>query len=580
MAEAFDDYYKHELRLLKDMASRFAADYPALAGQLRGSSADPDVERVLEGVAFLSADIRRKIDDEFPEFLHALVDAVCPHYLQPMPACTVMAFTGKPSLKQALTVPAGTHIDARPVQDTTCRFRTCYPVEVLPLTITAIRRPDLENDRPVSEGVWLRVSFKSQDVAVSSLKMNRLRLFVNGEWGEATDLFQLLTRHLRQIQVSCDNRVSTLPTEALRPMGFRDDEALLPRDTTSLPGYAVLHDYFLFPEKFLFLDLDLAAWRDRGEGTEFHLDLFCEVPPFQLGKLRKDRLVLNATPAVNLFGRDAEPLVLDHHESDMLLRPAGAGGKHVFPVSVGKVEGIPRGGSGRRAYRPVSRFAADQDAGPVYQTSLRPSVLHEGQDMFLSVAFPPTEAVPDKEILKVHMTCSNGSLPLELMPGDIDQPTQDTPELVGFRNLTIPSTPRPPPLGEDRLWYLVSHLSLNYLSITDAEALRKVLSHYAGEESKGRGSANRKRIDGMVGLTVSPDECLYQGRFIRGQHLHLQLRLDHFASPGDAYVMGHVLNHFFASCAPLNSFSQLEIEDANSGERFVWPPMLGTRSLL
>lgn len=46
--------------------------------------ADPDIERLLEGVAFLTGNLRQKIEDEFPELTHGLIKMLWPNYLRPL----------------------------------------------------------------------------------------------------------------------------------------------------------------------------------------------------------------------------------------------------------------------------------------------------------------------------------------------------------------------------------------------------------------------------------------------------------------------------------------------------------------
>ena len=573
----FNDYYKQELRRLRELAVEFADSHPSLAGLLKGPSADPDVERILEGTAFLTADLRRKLDDQLPEVLHALAQAVCPQHLRPIPAATVMAFKPRSNLKQTLRVAAGTHLDSVPVGGHPCRFRTCFDVKVSPLAVTGVSRPD---DAQPGE-LRIRLSLAAQEVALDSLELDNLRLYLGGDLLEAADLYALLNHQLREIQVRTERAVSVLRPSALRPVGWGEGEQLLPRPRNVLPAYGALQDYFLFPEKYLFLDLDLSEWRARS-GTRVDIDFVCAAGALSPPPLNRDRFVLHATPAVNLFEHEAEPLALDHRQAELMLRPAGRAPGELWIFSVDQVQGIARGAGGKRAYRPLSAFAAGAGSGPVYQTVHRPAPIGEGVELYLSVALPPEEPLVDKEILKVGLTCCDGRRPEALVPGDIRVPTRDTPELVDFSNLTAPTPGRLPPLEGELMWQLIAHLSLNYLSLAEADNLKALLRHYAGgkEQARARDIANQKRIDAIAGLSVAPEERLFGRAFVRGQSLRLSLRAEAFASQGDQYLFGMLLNRFFASCAALNSFTALCVEDAATGARMSWPAMIGTQPLL
>ena len=75
----FNHYFQSELSALREQGRRFAEHHPALAPYLAGTSTDPDVERLLEGVAFLTGRLRQKLDDELPELTHSLMHLLWPN---------------------------------------------------------------------------------------------------------------------------------------------------------------------------------------------------------------------------------------------------------------------------------------------------------------------------------------------------------------------------------------------------------------------------------------------------------------------------------------------------------------------
>src|SRR4030095_3561713 len=89
----FNPYYQEELAYLREMGKEFAAAHPAVAHMLESSGADPDVERLLEGVAFLTGRVRQKLDDEIPELFQSLMSLLWPHYLRPVPSTSILQFT-------------------------------------------------------------------------------------------------------------------------------------------------------------------------------------------------------------------------------------------------------------------------------------------------------------------------------------------------------------------------------------------------------------------------------------------------------------------------------------------------------
>ena len=89
-------YYNEELRHLREMGAEFAEAYPKIAARLGmdGSEVvDPYVERILEGVAFLSARVQLELELQFPSFTRHLLEIVYPHYLSPTPSMMIASYS-------------------------------------------------------------------------------------------------------------------------------------------------------------------------------------------------------------------------------------------------------------------------------------------------------------------------------------------------------------------------------------------------------------------------------------------------------------------------------------------------------
>jgi type VI secretion system protein ImpG len=132
----FPKYYQQELSSLRELGAEFSKAHPSLAPLLNGTRADPDVERLLEGSAFLTALLRQKLDDEFPEIIHDLMQTVAPAYLNPLPSATIQAFRPKATVRNSVKLPSGIFCASVPVEGISCLFKTCYDTEIHPLSIT------------------------------------------------------------------------------------------------------------------------------------------------------------------------------------------------------------------------------------------------------------------------------------------------------------------------------------------------------------------------------------------------------------------------------------------------------------
>ncbi len=547
---------------------------------LSGPSTDPDVERLLEGVAFLTALLRLKLDDEFPEIVHELIQLIWPHYLRPIPSSTIMAFTPKPMVKQSLVIPAGIHVASVPVDGTSCFFKTCYDVEVHPLTFL-----DASLDQTGGRPPTVRLRFQLNGPKLSAWEPRSLRFFLADDYPSASNLYYLLRHRLRRIIIEPEEGGApfSLSPESLKPVGYSERDALIPYPSHSFPGYRILQEYFFLPEKFLFLDLEgWERWENRGEGSNFTISFELDSLPSTPPRIRRESFILFATPVINLFPHEADPIRLDHRKTEYLVRPSGSRPGHHQVYSIEDAVGFVQGTAEERRYQPFDFFKSDVRSHPVYHLIHKRSPVTEGFDVYLSVAYPPEEGIPTTETLSVNLLCTNGFLPEQLRPGDISQHTSTSPEYVEFKNLYSPKSHVLPPIEGNLLWRLLSHLSLNYLSLSQAENLRALLELYlfAGTRDRAAFEANQKRIAAIEGVESVSSNRLVSGILMRGQEIRLKAREDHFASPGDLFLFGCVLDYFLGGYATLNTFTRLLIEEVTRGERYQWPARIGDHPLI
>ncbi len=576
----FNKYYQEELANIKDLGADFSRNHPALAPMLRGPSQDPDVERLLEGVAFLTALLRQKLDDEFPEIIHEMIQLIWPHYLRPIPSSTIVRFTPKATLKQPIRIPRRIQVASKPVDGTSCLFRTCYEVDVNPLALLDAQFVEVSG-QPSS----IRLRFELAGLKLEDWTPERLRLFLAGDFSAASDLYFILRHHLARIVFMAEGgkKVHALSPDHLKPVGFEPDQELLPYPSQSFPGYRVLQEYFILPEKFLFLDITgWEKWKNREETSRFEVRFEFDNLPFRPARINKDTFVLSAAPAINIFPHEADPIRLDQRKSEYPIRPSGTEPAHYQVYSVEKVVGYTHGTAKEREYASFDMFRPTPDAGPVYHISLKSSPVRSETTFYLSAAYPRDVGPPASETLSIDILCTNGFLPEGIRLGDVTQPTSSTPEFVDFANITPPTTCILPPLGSNLLWRLLSHLSLNYVSLAKAENLRAVLELYIFEKGRDRTAAlaNKKRISGIEKLETKSADRLVSGILMRGREIVLNARSDHFAGPGDLFLFGSVLDYFLGAYASLNSFTILKIKEVLRGDLYQWPARIGEKPLI
>ncbi len=584
----YNVYYQEELAFLREMGREFAAAHPAVAHMLESAGADPDVERLLEGVAFLTGRVRQKLDDEIPELFQSMMSLLWPHYLRPVPSTGILQF--HPMVEQLsgpITVKRGTEVESVPVDGTPCRFRTTYDVELAPIELA-----DCHLDLPMASDAQLRLVVKAAGKAqLEQVKLRRLRLYLADEVVQASSLYLWLMRYAKHVELRNPEtkQVVRLEADSIRPVGFADSEGLLPYPSHSFAGYRLLQEYFTCPTKFYFVEFTgLERLLHLGLGEKFEIVVPFSRRPEDEMRVDRESMRLFCTPIVNLFKHAADGIRVDHTRTQHRVRPSTSGSppEHYEIYSIDKVVGLVQGEAQRREYPPLYAF---QHVGGVgedaiyYQSRLYDAVVGEGTDSYISfVSANQKLVVPPTETISIDITASNRNLAARLKVGDVNVATSSSPEFARFRNITAISRSLRPPLGRGLHWRLISHLSLNYLSLMSIEALRGILELYNYQALYDRQAAreNILRLEGLVALDARPVERLVQGSPIRGTRIDLQMSEASFAGEGDMYMFACVLNEFFALYASMNALTELHVKGTKYGEVYEWAPRLGQQVVL
>jgi type VI secretion system protein ImpG len=583
----FNKYYQDELQFFRELGDEFAKAHPTAAHHLAGPGRDPDVERLLEGFAFMAGRIRQKLDDEFPELTHGLMNVLWPHYLRPVPSLAILELSPVlTALRQSQTVPRGAEVHSVPVEGTPCRFRTCYDVTLHPLSLE-----EVAHETVGSGASRLRMGFRlHQQAKPEALRLQRLRLFLHGDPAVSQALYFHLCRHVADARVVASNERGDLSREPWRPLrlepaGFADDEALLPYPPASFPGYRHLQEYFSLPEKFLFLDVfGLERLAELSPGDRFQVEVRFDRALAPTLRPSREEVRLYCTPVVNLFPHEADPLRIDGSKTEYRLRPSGRDPFHYEVHTIDRVVAYAQGSAEEREipyFYSFVRGGSEKQAAS-YFTRLRESVVDDRLDCYVSfVDGRGQPALPEAETVAFQLTCSNRRLAEALRVGDLQVPSDSSPAFVQFRNLTAPTASVAPPLGGDLQWRLVSHLSLNYVSLADVEALRGVLELYNFQALRDprAARANQLRLEGLQRIHAEPSEALSRGFLLRGSAVTVDVLEDRFASDGDLYLFSTILNEFLSLHATLNSFTQLTVRGTQKGEETTWPCRIG-RDLL
>src|SRR5262245_8958398 len=284
-------YYNRELQHVREMGAEFAREYPKIAGRLGLDGvecADPYVERLLEGFAYLAARVQLKVDAEFPAFTQHLLQIVYPHYLAPTPSMAVVQFQpdlNEAGLAQGYVINRGTMLRSTAGQDdrTPCEYRTAHDTHLWPLEIkeakyfgSAAALASIGVSVPESVKAGVRLTFRTTaGVPLSGLHTDKLTLYLSGADELPGALYEAIFASgtgfvVRQAGMRAEQFLRG--RECIERCGFTDDEALLPCGRRSFQGYRLLQEYFAFPERLLFVRLSqLRSALNRLGGSEFEV---------------------------------------------------------------------------------------------------------------------------------------------------------------------------------------------------------------------------------------------------------------------------------------------------------------------
>jgi type VI secretion system protein ImpG len=616
-------YYETELQHLREMGGEFARDFPKIAGRLgleTQACADPYVERLLEGFSFLAARVQLKIDAEFPRFTNHLLELVYPHYLAPTPSMAIVQMQpdmDEGSLAQGFTVARGAalHSQLGKEDHTACEFRTAHDVTLWPVELAEARYfacgnqlDGIELGRYGAAKAALRLRLRAgAGLDFSELALERLPLHLRGGDALPARLLEALLAQASGVVVrpvgASPARHTFVPRGALRALGSTDEEALLPATPRSFQGYRLLQEYFALPQRFMFVELgDLGAALRGCDSAEVELVVLFGRHDPQLEAVTAANLGLYCTPVINLFPKRSDRVHLSDREVEYHVVPDRT---RPMDYEIYQVSGVTGYGAGADAVQTFASFYRADDlhgATPKAYYQLRrdprrmsdrqrrqgPRSSYLGSEIFLSLV--DAGAAPFRSSLRqlgVDTLCSNRDLVLgmPLGGGKTDFTIGSGAPVRSVRCVAGPTAPLPSHAEGETAWRLVSHLSLNYLSLLDQEggegatALRDLLRLYCGSVD----AVAHKQVDGVRSVQAEPvvRRLPLPGPITYGRGVRITVTLDDGAFEGSGvFILGMVLEQFFAKYASLNSFTETVLKTEARGVVMTWPGKIGRCEIL
>ncbi len=623
------DHYNTELRHLREMAGEFARDYPKIAARLaidlsgKDLCPDPHVERLLEGFAWLAARVHLQLDAEFPRFTQSLLEIVYPQFLAPVPSLTVVRFEpdfADPALAGGVPVPRGTRLKSAITQGsrTNCIFTTSQEVRLLPIRMEAahyhtrnLAELELPGGLTAKSALRLRLASVS-GVPFCKLRLDPLQVFLKGGDHIPYLLYEMLVGHSTELVIQSQKTGmrpvthGVVKNNGVRKKGFSKQEALLPVSARGFEGYRLLREYFALPQRFLFVEFG-GFETILNSCTSDTLDLvvlFDTVEQRLENCFDRTAFDLFCTPAINLFSHRLDRQVVSGLASEVFVCPDQNRPLDYEVYEFERVTGYGSEASQTQEFRPF--FHRHDKTGPndaFYTVRRVPRMPTREEELF----FKQNNKRPALAGTDVYMTlvdnsnlplaghvrqlgfqalCTNRHLPVSLTLGigssdfdlEVFQPVQS------IRCVVHPTDPLPSQAEGRFAWKLISHLSLNYMSLlTDEDgggpmALREMLGLYCPEGE--RTHSGRRQIEGLRDVSTQPilRRVHTQGPVCFAKGVEVDLLFDEACFEGaGVFLFGAVLENFISRYVTINSFAETTITSLQRGLVMRWAARPGMK---
>ena len=597
-------HYERELGTLTAHNQAFARRYPAIAGALGtmgGDLGDPHVARMVQAFAMFNARTAKRLEDGFGVFSETLLEVNFPHYLRPFPACSIARVDNDAgTATEVAIIPRGTIMHAVEHQGVACKFTTAYDVAVAPLRLAEVRfQPIMSTPTALclapDLGAAISITLEATGAAstLEAIKLPVLRLFLDGEPALCAavrdSLFMRAPCACVEVRDDSDAGIwQVLEVFPVRPAGFSPEEALLPLHAVSHPAYRLLGEWFAFPEKFNFIDLDLAALQPHlppdCRRCTVHLMLAGvhadSAVARSLRPLSTRHLLLGCTPVVNLFHQAASPIRLTQTSAEHVLLPS-VRQAHLYDIhSVDSVTVLSETaeGSALDAFHPFYSMRHGEAGGRLgrYWVTRRDenmALSNPGYDMRIAFVDGAMQPLHDTtQTVSIMLTCSNRDLPGRLVFGSAagDLHHDGVASALPVRLLRKPSAPSRFPAGAASHWRLIAQLSLNHHSLSEQglPLFKQILELY---NLPGAASAARQ-IAGITGLrqraasTWLPDAA--GGSLVFGIDVLLSIDEEAFVGSG-LHAFAQVIEHFLSLYVHMGSFTRLTVLSHQNGKELL-----------
>jgi len=513
--------------------------------------------------------------------------------------CTVQfnPETDEKGLAEGFVIPRNSSMNSMlgKSEQTRCEYRTAHDVTLWPIKLNQVdyytrelASLEIPNIPNVKAGIRLRIQ-TTAGLRFSELKLDSLNLHLMGAGETPMHLYEQFFANAAAIVVQPATRPigwqKIVDASCIRRVGFDNKQKLLPYDAMSFQGYRLLHEYFAFPQRFMYVELNNLgdAIKSCDDNLLDIIVLFRESNIELEGTINVDNFGLFCTPAINLFEKRLDRIPISDKFFEFHVVPDRTR-SHDFEVyKLTKVIGYGARSDQLEEFLPfyLAKDFGDSEANGYYVINRVPMPNSQ------NAGFHAAPFSADVKQLGVEALCTNRDLPLHVPIGigSSDFTMEKTVPCTSIRRIGSPTSPKPSHAEGEFAWRIINHLSLNYLSLTDtseregSSALRDILRLYSD-----MGDLQiRKQIDGLKSISSKPitRRISTSGSIAFARGLEITVTLEEAAFEGTGvFLLGAVLEQFFARYVSINSFTETVVRTLERGEIVRWTMKNGLRPIL
>ncbi|WP_081300091.1 type VI secretion system baseplate subunit TssF [Gilliamella sp. Choc5-1] len=577
------EQFHDEIVFIRDIAHDFAKVHPQLLQFIIEDEKDPDVERLIEGLAYITSQLKLKLKYDLPELIQSLLVLLWPNYLKPIPSLTILEASIHDKTTNAMLL-KGSEIKHQATSTASYTFQTCRDLLVTPLVIK-----DIKLSHQLQQNSLI-IDF-ALDPHLKLNNLNALQFYLGDDSYVGSILYMMLLNYVTSGCIIVNGVELPLTNLRFNPIGFNHEQTLLPYADNTNKGFRTLHEYFAFPEGFLFLQIlhdDNNLFPTSINCTHFQLKINfnCDIDPKI--KLRKHMIKINCVPAINLFYHDAEPILLDGKKEKYPLEANYQYRDNFEIYSVVRVESRTKNEIAEyydfNSFEHKNQLYKDKNKRFYNITQTQDKRTLTIRHWISFVRSDEKDWINNIETISVKLLCSNKDKPSELKIGDLKQVISiDDKSQITLKNIIRPTLQLVPMIDESQYWTTISNLAKNYKSLLQQDILKQIFQsyHFPAMHNPQQERTLLKILSGIVKIeSCQVKRKLANKMVVQGVKTYIHLSQSVFKSEGDLYLWGTVLAHFLAQQAALNSFHLLVIVNIDNQEHYTWPVKVGQHLLI